>query len=77
IVLLLTEELNTQQEREKKKKQKKQFIQHLMHVDSAYSEALKLEALELYYLQLDDQYHCVLTKEKRLLSSFYLGHEIF
>lgn len=48
IVLLLTEELNTQQEREKKKKQKNQFIQHLMHVDSAYSEALKLEALELY-----------------------------
>ncbi|EGO8919241.1 carbohydrate diacid regulator [Enterococcus faecalis] len=77
IVLLLTEELNTQQEREKKKKQKNQFIQHLMHVDSAYSEALKLEALELYNLQLDDQNHCVLTKDKRLLSSYYPGHEIF
>ena len=42
-----------------------------MHVDSAYSEALKLEALELYNLQLDDQNHCVLTKDKRLLSSYY------
>ena len=48
-----------------------------MHVDSAYSEALKLEALELYNLQLDDQNHCVLTKDKRLLSSYYPGHEIF
>lgn len=44
-----------------------------MHVDSAYSEALKLEALELYNLQLDDQNHCVLTKDKRLLSSYYPG----
>ena len=76
IVLLLTEELNTQQEREKRRN-KNQFIQHLMHVDSAYSEALKLEALELYNLQLDDQNHCVLTKDKRLLSSYYPGHEIF
>lgn len=40
-------------------------------------EALKLEALELYNLQLDDQNHCVLTKDKRLLSSYYPGHEIF
>ena len=41
------------------------------------TEALKLEALELYNLQLDDQNHCVLTKDKRLLSSYYPGHEIF
>ncbi|MGT2934188.1 CdaR family transcriptional regulator [Streptococcus catagoni] len=77
IVILQTEELNRHQEREKKKKQKRQFIQHLMQVDAPYSESIKLEALELYSIDLDKPKGCILSKEKDLLRALYPEQEIF